>query len=106
MHTGLSFISILNTRQDCFAFTTTASLILTLFGIVRSAEMLGIEPELLREEHKVKKLNRFDGQEFPDPSSWTVDQVYQFIRTADGDMYANGAEAFRREVSSFFFFFF
>ena len=68
--------------------------------------MLGIEPELLREEHKVKKLNRFDGQEFPDPSSWTVDQVYQFIRTADGDMYANGAEAFRREVSSFFFFFF
>lgn len=81
-------------------YSLTAQFLYVL-NCLHSAEMLGIEPELLREEHKVKKINRFDGQEFPDPSSWTVDQVYQFIRTADGDMYANGAEAFKREVSGF-----
>ncbi|KAK7100440.1 hypothetical protein V1264_023399 [Littorina saxatilis] len=83
-----------NAKNTSFPPTPSASPLWDLDKA--SAEMLGIEPEQMREDQKVKKVSKFDGQHFPDPTNWTVEQVYEFVRNADG-CYAEAADALKRE---------
>ena len=64
-----------------------------------SAEMLGLRQLEDHDPQRVRRISIYDGHEFRDPAKWSVEQVYNFLKTLDGNTYAEGAEALKRSVS-------